>query len=312
MPIAIADLDAYLATVDRLSNPMEARWGRRMATIMQTFWKRAGAYATNPGIIDIAYRESRAATRTLLTGLYRESTNAWVAMAATAGVAAVEAQDAAAEARMNAWAGIELKEGTLGRARRLKAERELAQLLENAVAEWIRVHALERSTMINASMLERARAIIARGVEQGLSNEEIGRQLAERSVSRRRARALGIDPATHGTTIARTEIASARNAVNALTVAELRQRAGLIIDYKTWVHVGDDKVRFSHKTVRPLDGGWYNSARSMATVRYDDQFNVGGEVAHGPHDGRLSVWNVANCRCGLIYNRDLPDGLVAQ
>jgi SPP1 gp7 family putative phage head morphogenesis protein len=82
--------------------------------------------------------------------------------------------------------------------------------------------------------------------------------------------------------VARTELSGLLNDVS------YRQMSDAGVERKRWYSVGDGRTRESH---RDLNG---------TTVRFDEQFNVGGVMADGPHATNLPAHEVVNCRCRLI------------
>lgn len=68
---------------------------------------------------------------------------------------------------------------------------------------------------------------------------------------------------------------------------EFRQAKGK--RYKTWVTMGDDRVRITHQM----------ADRQM--VRLNDYFVVGGYHCRFPHDDMLPPEETINCRCHAVY-----------
>jgi len=95
--------------------------------------------------------------------------------------------------------------------------------------------------------------------------------------------------AGRASTIARTETASAYNAVGLSTAQDLMPDGAT----KTW-NTTSEKPREAHEDA---DG---------QTVPIDESFEVGGEDMDYPSDPNGSDWNTINCLCVLSY--DYPSG----
>lgn len=100
---------------------------------------------------------------------------------------------------------------------------------------------------------------------------------------------LGVDPADparighRAEAIARTETIGLSN-----DVAKTQMAESGVVTHKEWYSIGDERTRESHAML--------NGTR----IAFNEEFNVNGTMADGPHDPRLPVEEVINCRCRLI------------
>ena len=98
--------------------------------------------------------------------------------------------------------------------------------------------------------------------------------------------------------LARTEMNTYSNRVS---LAAMRNDP--VVGTKTWLSMGDDKVRDAHDEV---DG---------TEILVDEKFNVGGDEMDCPGDPSASPENIINCRCDMIegVSKDyLPEGVSAD
>lgn len=126
--------------------------------------------------------------------------------------------------------------------------------------------------------------ILAQGIEEGLSADEVGR-LLERNVPVR-MRAYNF----RGGTIARTEILSA------YSLGEMQQVQDLDLGIrKYWMARLDGRERQTH-------GDAYLNYRNNP-INVQEDFIVGGEFMQRPGDPNGGAAEVINCRCVLGYKR---------
>jgi HK97 family phage portal protein len=103
------------------------------------------------------------------------------------------------------------------------------------------------------------------------------------------ARLLGVDPENplsighRAETIARTETIGLSN-----ELAREQMRDSGEVSQKQWYSIGDERTRESH------------FALNGTTIGINEQFDVNGTMADGPHDSNLPAEEVINCRCRLI------------
>ena len=154
------------------------------------------------------------------------------------------------------------------------------------VAGFISREAFNKATYITGTSIELARNAIISGVENGLSETEIAKQLNSvigGGLSTSRAR-----------TIARTEV---HNAATFGMQAQAEQSEQLLI--REWVSVHDERTR-------DIDKGDQFSHVQMDGVRVgmDEPFavpNADGSVELIDRPGEGSPGNAINCRCTLLY-----------
>jgi SPP1 gp7 family putative phage head morphogenesis protein len=83
--------------------------------------------------------------------------------------------------------------------------------------------------------------------------------------------------------IARTETIGLANDVSRKQMADSQ-----VVTHKEWYSIGDERTRDSHAQL------------SGTRILFNDEFDVNGTMADGPHDPRLPASEVINCRCRLI------------
>lgn len=93
-------------------------------------------------------------------------------------------------------------------------------------------------------------------------------------------------------TIVNTQVQSsaegAKDTTALFMLTRLGAQAGISGMGKTWITVGDDRVRPAH------------AAANGETVPINQPFIVGGEKLFFPGDPRGSPWNIINCRCSSL------------
>lgn len=139
---------------------------------------------------------------------------------------------------------------------------------------WVSKQAYMKSRFVTDTTHEIVKRVIDKGVEQGLSEKEIAKDIKESffsEISEHRAR-----------TIARTEVHNAAS----WGMQNGAEESGLNL-VREWVAVMDERTREDHAEA---DG----QKRGM-----DEPFDVGGESVDYPGDG--SVENSINCRCTVSY-----------
>lgn len=141
--------------------------------------------------------------------------------------------------------------------------------------DWLRLYGGVKITQISLTTLDDVRSAISSGIEQGMTEREIGKLIAAVAIEKSPSRAQ---------TIARTESHQATN-VAAQSVA----KASGIPMRKQWSASKGERTRQAH---READG---------QTVPMDGFFTVWGEQLAFPGDPRGSAKNVINCRCVVVY-----------
>lgn len=139
---------------------------------------------------------------------------------------------------------------------------------------------------IGDTTLNQARSVIADGIDEGLTQDEITRNIVS-SLG-------GLTSRARAATISRTEVHTAANTAQ----HEMAQAMGLK-STREWIATNDDRVRDAHSEA---DG---------QVVDADQPFEVGGEELMYPGDPGGSPENVINCRCCIGYNVDL-DSIAAD
>lgn len=141
---------------------------------------------------------------------------------------------------------------------------------------WLERRAARLIADIAQSVMGYIRNVIMDGVNKGLSNKEIARQITEDipDISRNRA-----------AVIARTETHSSATSAMDSTI----QYQGIDIKTKTWWSVNDQRVRRSHADMHG------------EVVNYEDVFSNGLQFPGDP-DGEPE--EVINCRCVCLYNTE--------
>jgi SPP1 gp7 family putative phage head morphogenesis protein len=156
---------------------------------------------------------------------------------------------------------------------------DTGDFLAQGMIETLKRQSAQSATGIALTTVQRAQAIVARGIEQGLSQTDISKQLVQQvNISRSRA-----------VMIARTEVHSASNAVT----YSRAERAATELDETVmleWISTNDGRVRPDHKRA---DG---------QKVKLGEPFNVGGAKMRRPSDPAGGAANVINCRCVLGFS----------
>ena len=176
---------------------------------------------------------------------------------------------------------------------------------------WIVQNAFNLSVLAAAVTMKAIRAILAKGIRQSERDEGDAVQAAL-------ARQGAIVSKARARTIARTETASAADAGVEQALAK-HKAAGVQVLGKQWVTAGDERVRTTHRNVRPAAAKRQGKVEGVdqvtvakidepddhvqrwPTVSDGDDFIVGGFRCSAPRDPRLPAHEVINCRCVCIY-----------
>lgn len=121
-------------------------------------------------------------------------------------------------------------------------------------------------------------ATVTEAVVEGWSMERAAQRLAE-----------GPFAGGMADTWARTAVNGAVNTAATRAFGQFAE-AG---DEKEWVATNDDRTRNDH---------W---AAHGQRVPFDDYFDVGGERAYQPGDSQLSLAQRANCRCAVVFHKEV-------
>lgn len=138
----------------------------------------------------------------------------------------------------------------------------------------------ENGTEIAESSINELRIILANGLEQGLSNDEIAKSITDKfreQLSQSRT-----------IRIVRTETHNALMFANLASTQILDRDLDLGL-MKEWVAVEDDRTRDDHQIA---DG---------QTVPLNELFTVGPDRMERPGDPTASPGNIINCRCALVF-----------
>ena len=263
MPLNITDVDAYLDLTGSVEETVSRTYRTRISRSINRFWQRLGAIAEEPSVLNFAAAELLNDLETHLIGLYEGSVSGFA-----------QVFEAMFENR------------TSEQTAHFTVRKQIADDIRQAMAAWIRQNALENANTINQSVIAEARRLIARGIQNGQSIEEIANELASnrRLISRRQLRRIRRDPLAQARTIVRTEVMRAHTE----GLREFLNRSGLDYDRKTWVTAADERVRSSHRVLH------------NKTIPYHAEFNVNGNRALWPRDARLPPGEFINCRCVLV------------
>jgi len=144
---------------------------------------------------------------------------------------------------------------------------------------YLDVEAGTRIQNISQSLTDQIRTFIMDGVERGLGNTAIAREIFDASddISRNRA-----------ATIARTETHGAAMWAMDETIDE----KGIPIQTKTWSTAGDARVRPSHAAMHGVE------------IPREDLFELDGGSMMYPGDDSQGAdeGELINCRCSVLYN----------
>lgn len=151
-------------------------------------------------------------------------------------------------------------------------------LHEWLTARWVERESLRKATMIADTDRDDVIGAIQNGLNEGLSTEEIARNI--RKVSQLTA--------FRAATVARTETHAAATYGSIESVREAERTLGVVM-MKEWLATKDDRTRPEHLAA---DG---------QQVAMDEKFTIGGEMMDRPGDPSASAENVVNCRCAIIY-----------
>lgn len=161
---------------------------------------------------------------------------------------------------------------TLDRIRSLKRIPNYEGYFERLIQSWIRLNALDKAESIAATAADDVRRAIARGVDNGEGNREIGRAI-------RKVTGLTVSRAL---TVARTEVHGAALFASETISKQAEADFGLKL-MKFWVPTLDSRTRDAH------------AAMAGKSEPMDGMFNVGGRMMSRPGDPAGGAANVINC-----------------
>ncbi|MDB4277801.1 phage head morphogenesis protein [Gammaproteobacteria bacterium] len=148
-------------------------------------------------------------------------------------------------------------------------------IVDAAIAQWIRAFGGEKITQITATTMADINAIVANGIQEGLSEREIGKAINLIAPTK---------SALRSQTIARTESHSSSQGISLSVAGESE-----IPMVKVWLASGGERTREAH-----------NDANGQ-TVSLASPFIVDGEELDFPGDPNGSAENIINCRCAVGY-----------
>lgn len=165
---------------------------------------------------------------------------------------------------------------------------------ERSVFQWLFTNGGARITLVRDTYIVYINNIIATGLADGKTIQEISREL-EILVNRRnfyRWQAMRI---------ARTETTTASN----FAATQSAEVSGFVME-KMWISAQDPRTR------RPPDSHFNHFIMNGKKVAQRAFFNVSGEKMLFPGDPKASAGNVINCRCtvAMIPKRDIEGNLV--
>jgi len=171
----------------------------------------------------------------------------------------------------------------------LIADRVLARLgvtasfsrgaFEERMSNWIRSEGATRVAMISTTTRDRINQSITRGIEEGLSLDQIARSIRTTSA---------IESAVRANVIARTETHNAAGSSSQEAAKEL----GLTNLRKTWLASIDGRERETHAEANGQEVG------------LNEVFVVGGFPMMYPGDTSAPASETINCRCVAVYTAE--------
>lgn len=179
--------------------------------------------------------------------------------------------------KVGAYYAVRIFEGFKSAVPVMQAKEQHADRFLRFMREWIQVAGAERITQITSNTRDQLRQILQKGIQEGLSIDDIAKQITEGSKIAGRTRAR---------VIARTEVISASNK------GSIQGARATNLDLnKEWIATQDGRTRLEHASA---DG---------QVVGMDKPFNVGGEELDYPGDPSGTPGNVIQCRCTQGYQR---------
>jgi len=155
-------------------------------------------------------------------------------------------------------------------------QKDTENIFWDTMNKWIATEAAREVVMVNSTTRKILNSIIKRGIEDGLGDPEIAKNIRTLSPISNKVRA---------NRIARTETHTAYSKATNETIRSTTTR----IRNKVWVSAGDERVRIDH------------AVASGQSVGMDEFFFVGNEHLEFPGDSRGSAGNIINCRCIVNY-----------
>lgn len=161
-----------------------------------------------------------------------------------------------------------------------RIEKKQAQSIFQALMEeWVSREALRKARFIAKTDEDNIRDAIQSGLDEGLGNAEIARNI--RKVSNQTPYRAAL--------IARTETHAAATFGSVESVREAERELGVRMT-KEWVATKDDRTRDDH------------IAADGQVVGLNEKFEVGGVLMDRPGDSSAPIEQLANCRCAVAYS----------
>ena len=148
-------------------------------------------------------------------------------------------------------------------------------ITDTVMRDWVRTYGIEKITNITDTTYRDIESIVTQGIQDGLSERQIGKLIDAVAPTKSASRAQ---------TIARTETHAA-----AMASAQASAEATGIEMVREWVASGGERTREAH------------DAASGQVVGMNEPFIVDGEELMYPGDPNGSAANVVNCRCAVVF-----------
>ena len=162
-----------------------------------------------------------------------------------------------------------------GHIKRARFQVPATIITDTVMRDWVRTYGIEKITNITDTTYRDIESIVTQGIQDGLSERQIGKLIDTVAPTKSASRAQ---------TIARTETHAA-----AMASAQASAEATGIEMVREWVASGGERTREAH------------DAASGQVVGMNEPFIVDGEELMYPGDPNGSAGNVVNCRCAVVF-----------
>jgi hypothetical protein len=239
-------LRAWLYAMSRLEVQLRVKQGRARNAMIRT---AAYLYAANQSVPTHVFVAHRTRTKGVIEDAYRRTIPVFAAMA-------------------------------LKQVKSRKIEKKAAQTIHEAlIAQWIARESLRKATMIAETDRDDVMNAISKGMDEGLGNEEIARNI--RKVS-------GLTP-FRAATVARTETHAAATFGSIESVRQAEGELGIKM-MKVWLPTVDDRTRPDHAAMS-----------NHPPIPLDEKFTVGNSQMDRPGDPSAPPEQTISCRCAIAY-----------
>lgn len=167
-------------------------------------------------------------------------------------------------------------ESAVPKSSRPREAKGFRDVFEEAIRQWVELHALSRVVTVGATLREAVRTILEDAVAEGLGESVIARLIRDR---------VGDLSLTNAARIARTEVHTAASK----GADEAARSTGLAM-VKEWASAEDGRTRLSHAIA---DG---------QLVELNEAFIVGGSRLMIPGDPAGPAREIINCRCQPLHH----------